>query len=206
MHSAIAPKLDGGSPGDPSCLAGAGRDTMWEGSSVTPVPVPRPPPLLGRSRLAQVWQQIRTVMLSCLWSPWLCMSSPHPHSHAPCKIGQGRNYSPVFYWRHQLISQGHAWMSPWHSWGTFPMLKSNCPSILNTNSQQPCWRLLTVCSLPSPAVCESGVPLRWRSAVCPWSSPSEWILTYSPLSGTLPGTPPKTSFGSACPQSHTPVG
>jgi hypothetical protein len=40
--SARVCNLGGSSPGDPSYYSGAERDTMWEGSSVTPIPAPDP--------------------------------------------------------------------------------------------------------------------------------------------------------------------
>lgn len=71
-----------------SWRAAARRDTTWEGSSVALVPAPRSPLLLGRRRRAQGWQQIRTMVLPCSWSPWLCPGSLHPHSCAHCNPGR----------------------------------------------------------------------------------------------------------------------
>lgn len=58
------------------------------GSSGTCVPAPRSPLLLGRSRRAPGWQQIRAILLSCLWSPWLCSEYLSPHSCALGNLGR----------------------------------------------------------------------------------------------------------------------
>lgn len=65
---------------------------------------------------------------------------------------------------------------------------------------------LTGCSPPTSAACGSGAPRRWRSAACPWSSPSGWAAACSRLPGPGCSTPPATSCGSACPRSRTPAG
>lgn len=84
--------------------------------------------------------------------------------------------------------------------------ESRRPSII-TRIGIPGCHLLAGCSPPATAVCECGVPRRWRSAACPWSSPSGWAPpTRSRLAGTAVRTPPETSFGSACPRSRTPAG
>ena len=84
--------------------------------------------------------------------------------------------------------------------------QSHGPPVV-TRIRSPGCHLLAGCSPPATTVCECGVPRRWRSAACPWSSPSGWAPgTRSRLAGTAPCTPPATSCGSACPRSRTPMG
>ena len=83
----------------------------------------------------------------------------------------------------------------------------SCHPPVVTRISSPGRHLLAGCSPPATTVCECGVPRRWRSAACPWSSPSGWAPgARSRLAGTAPCTPPATSCGSACPRSRTPVG
>lgn len=185
-----------------SWRAAAPRDTMWEGSSVALVPASRSPLLLGRRRRAQGWQQIRTMMLLCSWSPWLCSGSLHPHSCAHCNPGRAGITLLCLSETVTQCPRSHVGCRPCLA-GHIQKSKSITP---HARQPQTCWHLLTGCSPPTVAIWESGVPLRWRSAACPWSSPSGWALPCSPLSGTVASTPRATSCGSACPRSRTPAG
>lgn len=60
-------------------------DATWEEAQA---PSFLPPGPLCRSRRAQGWQQIRAILLSGLWSLWLCSEHLHPHSCAHSNLGR----------------------------------------------------------------------------------------------------------------------
>lgn len=117
--------------------------------------------------------------------------------------GKGRNHAPVFIGDSDSVPKVARGMPSMPCWAHPGEQQSITP---HARQPQTCWHLLTGCSPPTVAIWESGVPLRWRSAACPWSSPSGWALPCSPLSGTVASTPHATSCGSACPRSRTPAG
>lgn len=124
----------------------------------------------------------------------------HPHSCSPYSWA-GRNPAAAVCRHCPTAGVTERWPPP--SLGTSP---EEPLSVTLTHARWP-WRpRLTGCSPPTVAVCGSAAPQRWRSAGCPWSSPSGWAGPRSPRAGTGAGTPPGTSCGSACPRWRTPAG
>lgn len=177
-------------PLHPRCHAGAG----WDTELGHPGPSPRLPPLLGRRGLSPGRRQIRpcarrhpvlTAVLGARCNPGRAGTTlrggpwaPRPRSRVGCLPPPPPLGSP----------RGAAACQPARAKAAVPAAS------------------LTSCSPPTSAACGSGAPRRWRSAACPWSSPSGWAAACSRLPGPGCSTPPATSCGSACPRSRTPAG
>lgn len=199
MHSAVAPEPGGRSPEGPGCRAAAGRDTQGREAqsllSLSPGPLHSRRVHTGPGVAAD--ENNNTVM--CMEPLAMCEAPPILPAWLAAAMEllgfpRDTDFLP------KVTAVVRLPFLPGH------ILKHPSASVPAPRSRGPGSVPLTGCSPPSQAVCESGAPQRWRSGACPWSSPSCWAPACSPLSGTVPRTPPGTSCGSACPRSRTPVG
>lgn len=135
MHSAGAPEL-GWPFSQRSEPARCGRAGHHVGGKLShSCPCPQAPPLPGGCRLVQGWQQMRTIILSCVWSPRLCVRSPHPHGLAHCSLGRAAVMLLGFPRDADLLPEvtPMAWLPflPGH------ILKRHCPSCSAHRSRGP---------------------------------------------------------------------
>lgn len=176
--------------------AAARRDPTWEGSSC-----PQVPSAPGKEKTGPGVAANKNNDAAVFMEPVAVLGVSPPSQLCSLQPGKGITL---------LCLSKTATQCPRSHVGCRPCLAGHIQKSksITPHARQPqtCWHLLTGCSPPTVAIWESGVPLRWRSAACPWSSPSGWALPCSPLSGTVASTPRATSCGSACPRSRTPAG
>lgn len=188
---------------DPSCHAGAGGRQVG-GQLSRPCPCSQVPSTAGKEPTGPGVGANKNATNAVMSMELLGVHGVTPDSQL-CSLqpGAGPESRSCVPCRRRPVDQGHARDDGHSQVGASRGAPVHEP---HTHSQWPPPRPLTGWCPPTQAACGSAGPRRWRCAACPWSSPPGWAAPRSPPSGTVAGTPPGTSCGSACPRRRTPAG